>query len=383
MTANGATPSKIKLVISDFHLSRGRWLKDGRRNPLEDFHQDERFREFLEFYSSGIYSDTETELIVNGDFFDPLAVIPLPGADGKFPNLEYPLEVEEPAAVEKFSLIMDGHPISMLAMKNFLAHGKKITFRWGNHDAALLWPKVQELIRTRLSPPKPEQIEFQMKPYIFDRICVDHGHQCEIINHFDEANLFMDRKTKFGVKRIQNLPFGSFFVLGFINRIKLQQRSYISYVQPFRTYIRFSLLLDPMFVILNGFRSAWFFIKMRFITHPMRFARLKKTLLLILEIFRRPSLEEIAETSFSDPGGADLPYDTVIMGHNHQAANRVFPGGKQYINTGTWIAITSLDMATLGHRVLRTYALVEYVNGRARASLKIWNGSHQIIDEFS
>lgn len=57
---------KIKLVISDFHLSRGRWLADGRRNPLEDFHQDGRFKEFLEYYSTG--------MIINGDFFDPLNV---------------------------------------------------------------------------------------------------------------------------------------------------------------------------------------------------------------------------------------------------------------------------------------------------------------------
>jgi hypothetical protein len=66
-----------------------------------------------------------------------------------------------------------------------------------------------------------------------------------------------------------------------------------------------------------------------------------------------------------------------------QAALRVFPGGKQYINTGTWTPITSLDMSTLGHRVLRTYALIEYVDGKARASLKIWNGKPQITDDFA
>src|SRR6185312_6549304 len=90
-------PKKIKLVISDFHLSRGKWLENGRRNPLEDFHQDERFKEFLEYYSTGKYKDYDVELIINGDFFDPLAVVPIPGPGEKFPPLEYPLEVEEPA----------------------------------------------------------------------------------------------------------------------------------------------------------------------------------------------------------------------------------------------------------------------------------------------
>ena len=184
------------------------------------------------------------------------------------------------------------------------------------------------------------------------------------------------------MKKIQNLPFGSFFVLGFLNNVKLQ-RSYINQVQPFRLYIRLSLLLEPAFFILNGIRAVWFFIKMRFITHPMRFARLRKTILLIFESFSRPSLEEIAEELFTSPGGDQLPYDTIIMGHNHMATSRVFPGGKQYINTGTWIPITSLDMSTLGHKMLRTYALIEYVDGKARASLKIWNGQPHLNDDFN
>ncbi|MGZ3689152.1 MAG: metallophosphoesterase, partial [Bdellovibrionota bacterium] len=282
----------LKLVISDFHLSRGKWLKNGRRNPLEDFHQDERFREFLEHYSTGAHVEMDIELVVNGDFFDPLAVIPIPGESKA--NLEYPLEVEEPNAIEKFKLIVEGHPVAFEAMKTFLSRGKRITFRWGNHDAAILWPGVQAYVREALAPPKPEQLSFQQHPYIFDRICIDHGHQFETLNHFDEKNLFIERKTKRGLKTIQNLPFGSFFVLGFLNQVKMK-RAYINQVQPFRTYLALSAVFDPIFFVLNGFKVAWFFIKMRFITHPMRFARLKKTFLLILEGFHRPSLEQIAE----------------------------------------------------------------------------------------
>ncbi len=374
--------TKIKLVISDFHLSRGKWLKNGRKNPLEDFLQDERFQEMLDYYSSGIYQDADVELIVNGDFFDPLAVVPIPEKGFKYQSLEYPLEVEEPAAVQKFQMILEGHPVSFDALSEFLKRGKRIVFRWGNHDAAVLWPKVQELLRKRLNPPKGDQIEFQQKPYIFDRICVDHGHQYEFLNQFDESKIFMERKTKQGIKMIQNLPFGSFFVLGFLNRIKLR-RSFINQVQPLRLYIRITFFLEPIFFALNGVRALWFFIKMRFITHPMRFARLKKTILLIFEIFHRPSLEEVAESFFTGPEKDHLDFDTIIMGHNHQATVRVFPGGKQYINTGTWIPITSLDMSTLGHKVLRTYALIEYVDGKARASLKIWNGNPRVTEDFA
>ena len=130
-------------MISDFHLSRGKWLKNGRKNPLEDFHQDDRFQEFLEITAPGVYSEADVELIVNGDFFDPLAVIPIPDKETTWAILEYPLEVEEPAAVQKFKTILEGHPISFEALKTFLARGKRIIFRWGNHDAAILWPGVR------------------------------------------------------------------------------------------------------------------------------------------------------------------------------------------------------------------------------------------------
>lgn len=375
---------KLKLVISDFHLSRGKWLPDGRRNPLEDFYQDERLRELLEHYSTGANADAEVELIVNGDFFDPLAVIPVPRNPSPKAARDFPIEVEEDAAVRQFRTIVAGHPVSMRALREFLARGKKVVLRWGNHDAALLWPGVQEYLREELKPPRPELLEFQREAYVFDRVCVDHGHQHETLNHFDESKMFIERRTRKGTVLIQNLPFGSFFVLGFLNRLKLQ-RSYINQVYPFRLYLRLSFMVEPMFFFLNGLRVAWFFVKTRFVTHPMRFSRFRKTLLLIAEAIHRPSLEDVAERLLTGPGAAELPFDTLIMGHNHQAATRIFPGGKQYINTGTWIPITSLDMSTLGHRVLRTYALIEYLDGedKPRASLKIWNGSPQITEDFA
>jgi len=241
---------------------------------------------------------------------------------------------------------------------------------------------VQDYLREVLAPPLPHQIEFQQAPYIFDRICIDHGHQYEYFNHFDEQKIFIDRETKEGTKRILNLPFGSFFVLGFLNQLKLE-RNYITQIQPLRSYVRIIMFTDPIYFITKGFRVAWFFIKMRFITHPMRFTRLRKTLLLLLEAFHRPSLENIAEELFTSEQADQLQYDTIIMGHNHQAAFRVFQNGKQYVNTGTWTPITSLDLANLGHRVLRTYALIEYINGVPRTSLKIWNGRMQISDDFA
>jgi UDP-2,3-diacylglucosamine pyrophosphatase LpxH len=369
---------KVKLVISDFHLSRGKWLPDGRRNPLEDFHQDDRFREFLEHYSTGNYSDADVELVVNGDFFDPLAVMPPDVSLHELRKVEFPADVEEDAAVHQMEIILKGHPLAVSALRSFLERGKKIIFRWGNHDAFILWPKVQDCLRAALCPSSQSLLEFQDRPYIFDRICIDHGHQYEALNHFDEDHIFIERKTKSGTKRILSLPFGSFFVLGFLNRVKLERR-FINQIQPFRQYLKYALVFEPYFFLTNGIKATWFFLKMRLITHPMRFARFNKTLRIIYEIFKRVDLEEEAEKILDndlDPG-----FDTLIMGHNHQAVVRIFKNGRQYLNTGTWIPQTSLEMSSLGHRIQRTYGHIEYVNGKPQATLRIWNGSPQVSEE--
>lgn len=371
----------IKLVISDFHLSQGQKLPNGTRNPLEDFREDQKFSELLDHYSTGSYATEDVELVINGDFMDPLAVMPASIMGQKRFRVEYPKEVLEENAVEKFKIIIRGHPVSFDALKRFLKRGKRITYRWGNHDVAILWPRVQALLRAELEPPHAEQLVFQKERYIFDRVCIDHGHQYEVINHFDPDNIFIERDTPSGKRMILNLPFGSFFVLGFFNRIKLTH-PYVYMVQPLRTYLKIAAIFNPVFFLSNGFRVFWFFIKMRFVTHPMRFARVRKTLLIVKELFRRPSLEREAEKELTGSGSEMLPYDTLIMGHDHQAKFRVFPGGKQYVNTGTWTPITSLQMSSLGHRVLRTYALIEYVDGRAVTSLRVWNGRQQESEDF-
>ena len=57
---------KIKLVVSDLHLSSGRTLEDGTTNPLEEFFFDVKFKEFIHYYTTGEYKDYEVELIING-----------------------------------------------------------------------------------------------------------------------------------------------------------------------------------------------------------------------------------------------------------------------------------------------------------------------------
>ena len=63
---------QIRVVVSDFHLGTG--SQRGSFNPYEDFHEDERFAEFLEYHTTGEFEDAHVELVLNGDILDLLKV---------------------------------------------------------------------------------------------------------------------------------------------------------------------------------------------------------------------------------------------------------------------------------------------------------------------
>ena len=127
---------KTILVISDLHLGAGIQV-NGRKNPLEDFNSDKELVDFLNYYSSDKFVSQEVELIINGDFFDLLAVPYVKYFDDEFWS--------EKAALEKLELILKAHPEVMDALKEFLSKkNKKIVYIIGNHDAELVFESLKE-----------------------------------------------------------------------------------------------------------------------------------------------------------------------------------------------------------------------------------------------
>ena len=64
----------IYLSVSDFHLGKGKFLSGGQKNLIEDFFEDEDFKGFLEFYSTGEYKEKEITLVLNGDIFNLIQI---------------------------------------------------------------------------------------------------------------------------------------------------------------------------------------------------------------------------------------------------------------------------------------------------------------------
>jgi len=361
-------PEALKLVISDFHLGKGQFLPSGLPNVMEDFHHDIKLSEFLEYYSRGAGRNgaVNVELVINGDFFDYLTV----DVSGKYPDAMF-----ESDALMSTKLICEGHPVAMQGLRDF-AHTKGCAIRYllGNHDPAIVWPSVQNYLRDVIHP----EMEFGMDGYDFDDIRIEHGHQREVVHQFDMHQLTLPPGKRGRKESIINFPFGCFFVTQFLTKLRIH-RPYISYVMPFRLYLRWAFINDFWFALWHGILVILYFIKMRFIRHPYRFSRFSKTLQILHAIFDPPRLESIAAKILKT-----APYRILIMGHNHEACMRLYPDGKQYINSGTWTEFTSFDPEMLGHHSVLSFILVERdLNMPWRAELKRWIGKHRVEETLA
>jgi len=348
---------RYKLVVSDFHIGTGQLQDDGEVNPLEDFIFDSRFMSFLEYYSSNDFKKAEVELILNGDFLNTLQVDY---------HEEFPAEVTEDVAVEKIRKIFAGHPELFDALAAFAAApSRRVTYVYGNHDPALLWPAVREEFNKRLG----SEIHYPGFSYVFDGIWVEHGQQYTAANRIDPARLFI--KSKRG-EVILNLPWGCLWVIEYLNPIK-KKRTYIDRIRPFGRYLFLALFFDPRFAVPAVAKLAHFFFKQQ-LSHGKwkQWSEIRRTWEILINLSIIPLLGKYARKILARPG-----HHTVIFGHTHQPAFRRYGREKLYVNTGTWNDIIHLDFQNLGRTRRMTYALIDYPDKqRPRTRLKIWKGTH-------
>lgn len=352
--------NKIKLVVSDLHLGLGRTLDGGTINSLEEFYYDEKFVEFLHYYTSGEYKDYEVELILNGDIFNFLQV----DYQGHFLTV-----ITESITLDKLKNIVEGHPKFFKALKDFsLKEGNSVTFVVGNHDQGMLWPGVRAYLNELLG----SAIRYKNIVYFFDGVHIEHGNMHEAANRIDPRRFFLKKNL---AEPILNLPFGSHFFIDFVLKLK-EKHPHVDKVRPFSSMIRWGLIHEPMFTLKGMFLLIWYFLKSIFIPDPRRMWPLKRILKVFLESAVFPDLSEAAKKILKDDR-----IHTVIFGHTHVYQYRQFKNDKEYFNTGTWTELTSLDVSSFGRITKLTYVLIEYPeqeNERPRGRLKEWRGYHRI-----
>ncbi len=345
-----------KLVFSDFHMGGGSRLPDGTTNYLENFFFDREYIELIESYSTGPWAKKKVEIILNGDFFEHLEVIP-GEAD--------PDMMTERVAIERQRQIISGHQEVFDAFKRFnRLSGHKITFNLGNHDAGLLWPGVHEVLKEEIGG----DVQVLTVPYEFNGVRVEHGHRYQADSAFNEDRYFLKKGL---VEPIINLPWGCYFVVHYVNKVR-KERPYFARVYPMRYFYRWAFIHEPWFALKNLAKILYYFISLRFIHSKRRHSSFWRTLQLVKEAAIDSNLDKAAKKILLTNPGVRI----LIFGHSHGCRYRYFGPDKLYVNSGTWTERISLDPANMGRLVRLTYILIEIDHhGRASASLKEWLGN--------
>jgi UDP-2,3-diacylglucosamine pyrophosphatase LpxH len=357
-------PKKIKLVISDLHLGRGRNLPGGATNTLEEFYYSERLVEFFQYYSSGQFKDYEVELIINGDFLNFLQV----DFRGHFLTV-----FTEGVCLEVLKSIVAGHKKVFDTMRDFVNRpGCTITYIIGNHDMAMLWPACREYLNQVVDT----TIRYKNIVHYFDGVHIEHGHMHEAANRMDPRRFFLKKDL---AEPILNLPFGSHFFVELVLKIK-QKYPFIDKVRPFSRMLR-RIFFDETTVAIGGMWLLFkYLFKAVFVKDPRRQVSIRRIFQIILESAIFPDLGESAHKIL-----ADERVNIVIFGHTHVYQYRQWGQDKEYFNTGTWTELTSLDIVSLGKITKLTYVYLEYPDdgGRPRGRLKEWRGFHRIEEDVA
>lgn len=355
----------IKLVVSDLHVGLGRTLDTGQLNSLEEFFFDEKFSEFLHYYTTGKYAEHEVELILNGDIINFLQV----DYHGHYLTV-----ITEPICMDILKRIVNGHPVFFRALREFAAKpGNVLTYVVGNHDQAMLWPATRAYLNEVLGT----TIRFKNIVYFFDGVHIEHGHMHEAANRLDPRKFFLKKNL---AEPILNLPFGSHFFVEFVLKIK-HKYPHVDKIRPFNRMLRWALFNETMFTIVNMLNLALYFLTSIFSNDPRRMFPFTRIVAVLMESAVFPDLTESARRVLQDER-----VHTVCFGHSHVYQYRQFSENREYFNTGTWTDLTSLDIASLGKITKLIYVLFEYpgeAEPRPRGRLKEWHGYHRIEEDVA
>jgi UDP-2,3-diacylglucosamine pyrophosphatase LpxH len=338
---------KTIIIISDLHLSAGN-LVNGRKNFLEDFHYDKELIEFLQYHSNGYFLDRDIELIINGDFFDLLAVPYVKYFDDEFWS--------EEASLEKLKIIVKAHIDVIEALVEFLSYpNNKITYILGNHDSEIILPKLQEYLLQIFPIESRERFSLLINDNIVyipeEGIVVKHGHEYELAHHFSSNSVATDKD---GVRYFIP-PWGSYYVARVINKFK-EGRDYINSVRPINKFIINGLIYDTLFTIRFGFSNIIYYLMVRVLLIFKQNRKLKEIIAGVkieMELFK--NYETLTEEEITE----NPAIHALIVGHTHDPIFREYDDGSIFINTGTWTKMYNLDFGKSFHGAKLTYARID------------------------
>ena len=344
------------LIVSDLHIGKGKFFKNGEFNILEDFFEDDRFYEFCEYFSSGKNFLKKTCLVLNGDILNLIQI----DNNGVYSNF-----VDEEMTIKQVEDIAKGHPKFFKGLKRFLkSPNKEVIYVIGNHDAGMAFEGAQK----KFSELCGAEVTFC---HTFKRhgVHVEHGHRFEAINTVSQKNFFVEGPRG---KKILNFPWGSLFCINILPKLK-KDRPYIDKVRPMSSYIKWCLLHDTAFFWRLLVTCSRYVVKTYSNDYTKQNKNFKTTLKILKQITIYPRYEKMAKRIFK----RDKTIHTVVMGHTHLQEWRRFPDGKYYFNTGTWNTIPSIDAGMHQNTRHLTFCTVDVHEGSSAlvlGAVNEWKG---------
>jgi UDP-2,3-diacylglucosamine pyrophosphatase LpxH len=343
-------------ILSDLHLGKGHYFKDGQINIMEEFEEDERFFEFVEYYSSGEFENEEVHLVLNGDILNLIQI--------DFEGI-YTTCIDEEMTVSAIGEIVKGHTLFFKALNKFSSKpGKKIIYVIGNHDNGMAFPLAQKKFNEIVGNP----VHFT-HTYKYKSVHVEHGHRFEAINAVPMNKFFVPGPRG---RDILNLPWGSLFCISILPLLK-KDRPNIDKVRPLSTYVKWCVFHDFFFFLKMAMISGLYCLKTILSSLSSRTKTPKISLNILKQITIHPKYEKQAKRILKRHEDVQI----VVMGHTHVSEFRVFSEGKSYYNCGTWNPIFSLDAGKYKTIQNLTYVLIKIddENGRVLYSrLNKWQG---------
>lgn len=267
------------VVVSDMHLTDAEPVNPKR--PLWKAYKqarwffDEDFARLLDHVASEAAGPVE--LVLNGDTFDFNNITRLPEEpEGEVGWLarRRGLGAEEWMSAFKMGCIIADHPAWFAALARFLERGHRAVFVVGNHDAELLWPRVQGLVREALRA-DADAVTFCNWFCLSGDTYISHGNQydpyCVLPNPVDPL-IEVRRRPRI------RLPFGD-----------LAQRYMLNGMGYFNPHATSNF-------IMTGRQYAVFFFRHMLLTQPFLlwtwFWGAMATLLVSLNEFIRPAMRD-------------------------------------------------------------------------------------------
>ncbi|MFW6113908.1 MAG: metallophosphoesterase, partial [Actinomycetota bacterium] len=208
--------ARTRYIISDLHLGAGDYL--------DDFNQDASFEFFLE----SIARRRSSELIINGDFIDFVAVTLEEDTNRPFSRLG----CTEDESLRKLERVLEAHPRVIASMREFIDRGHRVVLIPGNHDIDLFWPKVRDRLLEELGEPGSDNFHFESSGvYRKGGLHVEHGNQYFADSVFENfTNPFL-RDPKTGELRLERC-WGTAFMEYFANGHLAESNPFINNVRP-------------------------------------------------------------------------------------------------------------------------------------------------------